>query len=91
MVDILITALTSSAVVALPFCSHSISVLLPCQVTLNNFKRRYSEVLDAQRKWISAEKKLASSLLVFLEKALHKIPVSLCGKQMVELSGLPIA
>ena len=39
----------------------------------------------------SAEKKPASSLVEPLGKALNEIPSSLCGRQVMELSSLPVA
>ena len=51
---------------------------------VNNF------LLDALHKRCIEEKKQTSLLVVFLGKALNEIPSSLCGKQMMGSSSLPV-
>ena len=49
-----------------------------------------ASLLGAQHIRDSVENKPASLLVVFLGKELNGMPTSLCGRQMVEPSSLPV-
>ena len=76
--------------------SASQSVDLGFTSQVESYQKTYkmvftSSLLGAQQNRDSAENKPASLLVVSLGKTLNRMPPSLCGRQMVGPSSLPVA
>ena len=76
--------------------SASQSVDLGFTSQVESYQKTYKMVftaslLGAQQNRDSAENKPASLLVVSLGKTLNRMPPSLCGRQMVGPSSLPVA
>ena len=72
--------------------SVDLGFIFPCRVIPKDFKKMVftASLLGAQQIRDSVENKPASLLVVSLGKALNGTPPSLCGRQMVGPSSLPV-